>query len=254
MTFELVVCGSSGTHPGPGRNCSGYLLRTPGAKVMVDCGNGSTSVLQQEVAFEELDAVVITHRHHDHWADLVGLYYALRFHPDGPREIDVHAPAGTRDFVAQLLSDDAAAIFEQVCRFHDATPGGHVTIGDLDLTFADSEHVVPTVAVRAEHGGAVLAYSSDSSGGPALVEIARGADLFLCEASWLGHPDEWPQGVHLTARGAGEHGRIAEVDHLLLTHMWPTNDRDRALDEAREAYGDGPLDLAEDGQIWQVGR
>lgn len=253
MSFELVVCGSAGTHPGAGRACSGYLVRSADTRVMLDCGNGSTSLLQRETAIDALDAVVISHRHHDHWADLIGIYYALRFHADGPRSIDVYAPPGTHPFIAQILSDDAAAVFDDVCEFHDVGDGDAVTVGDLDLRFTHSEHVVPTVSVRVEHGGAALAYSSDSAGGPQLIEAARDADLFLCEASWLGRPDDWPEGVHLTARGAGQHGRAAEVGRLLVTHLWPSNDRDVARRDASEAFGDGPVELAEDGQTWQVG-
>lgn len=253
MTFELVVCGSSGTHPGPGRACSGYLLRTDDTRIMLDCGNGSTALMQRETAIDDLDAVIVSHRHHDHWADLIGIYYALRFHPDGQRSIDVYAPAGTKEFAAQLLSDDAAAVFDEVCIFHDVAPGDELTIGDLDLRFARSEHVVPTLSVRVEHDGAVLAYSSDSAGGPELIEVARDADIFLCESSWLGHPSDWPEGVHLTARGAGEHARIAEVGHLLLTHVWPQNDRELVRREAEEAFGEGRLDLADDGQTWRIG-
>ncbi len=253
MSFELVVCGSAGTHPGPGRACSGYLLRTAGTRVMLDCGNGSTALMQQETAIEDLDAVVVSHRHHDHWADLIGVYYALRFHPDGQRSIDVYAPPGTREFVAQLLSDDAAAVFDEVCIFHDIAAGDALTIGDLALSFTHSEHVVPTVSVRAEHDGEVLAYSSDSAGGPELIETARDADIFLCEASWVGDREDWPDGVHLTAGGAGEHARAAGVGRLLLTHLWPGNDREVARWEAADAFGDGPLHLVDDGQIWQVG-
>lgn len=252
MSLELVVCGSAGTHPGAGRACSGYLLRTPGARVMLDCGNGSTLRLQRHTPIDELDAVVITHRHHDHWADLVGIYYALRYHPEGQRSIDVYAPPGTRPFVAQLLSDDAAAVFGDVCAFHEVSPGDRVTVGDVELAFTRSEHVVPTVSVRAEHDGAVMVYSSDSAGGSQLIDTARGADLFLCEASWVGDAEDWPEGVHLTARGAGEHARAADVGRLLLTHLWPSNDRDRTRREAAAAF-DGPLDLADDGQTWQVG-
>lgn len=252
MSFELLVCGASGTYPGRGRACSGYLLRTADTRVMLDCGNGSTSLMQRETAIDALDAVIITHRHHDHWADLVGIYYALRYHPEGQRSIDVYAPPGTQEFVAQLFSRDSAELFDEVCEFHDVEDGDTVTIGDLDLRFAASEHVVPTVSVRVEHAGAVLTYSSDSAGGQELVDIARGADVFLCEASWLGDPDDWPDGVHLTAREAGEHARRAGVGRLVLTHLWPQNDRDLAHREAAKAF-DGPVDVADDGRVWQVG-
>lgn len=253
MTFELLVCGSAGTHPGPGRACSGYLFRTEDTTLLADCGNGSTATLQHHVALTDLDAIVLSHRHHDHWADLVGLYYALRFQPDGARSIDVYAPQGTAAFIKQLLSDDAAATFDEVCRFHDVGPGDRLSIGDIELSFHDSPHAVPTVAMRLEHHDGVAAYSGDSGGGPGVVAAARGADLFLCEASWTGSADERPEGLHLTAGGAGELARAAGARRLVLTHLWPSNDRESALREARDAFPDGHVELAEDGAVLVVG-
>ncbi|HEX2028422.1 MAG TPA: MBL fold metallo-hydrolase [Nitriliruptorales bacterium] len=252
MSFDVVVLGSAGTHPGPGRVCSGYLFRTDRTRVVVDCGNGSTSNLYRILPLEQLDAVILTHRHHDHCADLIGLYYALRFHPDGERSIDVLAPPGTAPFLAQMLSDDAAQRFHEVCCFRDVAHGDHVTIGDLDFTFFDSPHAVPSVAVRAEHRGGVATYSGDSGGGPSLQEAARDADLFLCEATWTGDPEQYPPELHLTASEAGATAQAAGVRQLVLTHLYPTNDRERALSEAQERF-DGSVELADDLMVYRVG-
>ncbi len=251
MSLDVVVLGSAGTHPAPGRACSGYLLRSGATHVMVDCGNGSSGNLQRFVAVEELDALVISHRHPDHCVDLIGMYFALRFHPDGPRHLDVYAPEGTDDFLASLVPESEAT-FRELCRFHAIGPGDRLDVGPVTLRLYDSVHSVPTVAVRAEADGAVLTYSADSAGGPSLVEAATDADLFLCEATWLGEPSDWPEGVHLTATGAGEVARSAGVARLVLTHLWPRNDRAAARAQAEDAYG-GPIELAEDRAVLHVG-
>lgn len=250
MTFELVVLGSSGTHVGPGRVCSGFLLRTATTQVVIDCGNGSLSNLFLHTDLTDVDALIISHRHPDHCIDLISAYYALRFHPDGPAHLDVHAPSGTADFLAQLVPESADD-FREVCRFSDVAAGDRLDVGDITFEFFQSVHVVPTVAVRATNEGRTLVYSSDSAGGEELEEAARDADLFVCEATWTGDPDDWPGGLHLTARGAAELGRRAGVRQLALTHIAPYVDRDRSRVEAEEAFG-GEVILIDDGDVLDV--
>lgn len=250
--LELVVLGASGTHPGAGRACSGYLVRTPSTNLVLDMGNGSTTRLYEHVGPEDVDAIVISHPHADHCVDLIGFYYALRFHPDAPLTVDVHAPAGTERFLAQLVASDSETRFGDICRFHDAEPGGHIEVGDLRVTFFPSIHVVPTVSVRVEHDGVVVTYSADSAGGESLEQAARDADLFVCEASWQGDPSDYPEGLHLTATGAGAVARSAGAKSLLLTHVWPRNDRDTVRAEAEAAFG-GPVEFAEDRDVWRIG-
>ena len=248
MTLEVVVLGSAGTHPGPGRACSSYLFRTGDAHVLVDCGNGSSANLLRLHDVVDLDAIVITHAHHDHFADLIGLYYALRFHATGQRSVDVYAPPGLDAPITGLLTGDSAATFGDVCRLHTVAPGDALRFGSLTLHLHRSRHSIATVSVRAESDGAVIAYSSDSAGGPDLVEAARGADLFVCEATWLGRQEDWPDDVHLTASQAGNVAREAGARRLALTHLWPANDRERARADAQETFG-APVELLEDGQV-----
>lgn len=250
--LEVVVLGSSGTRPGPGRACSGYLFRTPETNVVVDLGYGASMNLYQLVKPEDLDAVILSHEHPDHCVDLIGTYYALRFHPDGPRSVDVHAPPGTGDFLGQLLSGDSSSTFPDVCRFNDAEPGDLLEIGDLEIRLFASLHVVPTISVRVRHEDVVVTYSADSAGGTWLREAARDADLFICEATWVGDGSDKPEGVHLTASGAGRIAREAGARQLVLTHIYPGTDHDRTQREASSAYG-GDVALAQDGQVWRVG-
>lgn len=251
MTFELVVLGSSGTHPGPGRLCSGFLVRTATTRVVLDIGNGTLANLLRHTHVGEVDVIVITHRHPDHCADLIGAYYAMRFHPDGEQHVDVLAPAGTLDFVAQWLPESRDDLTER-CRFTDVAAGDRHEVGDVVLTFHESPHVVPTVAVRVESGGRVLAYTSDTGGGGGIEEAASGADLLLCEATWSGDPEDWPSGLHLTGSGAGRLARAAGVARLALTHVAPYVSREQVREEAAAAFG-SEVTLVEDGDVLDIG-
>lgn len=251
MALELTILGSAGSRTGPGRACSGYLVTAGDTRVMLDCGNGSTANLQRHMPFDELDAVVITHRHADHCVDLIGMYYGLKFHQEGARHVPLYAAPEVLDMLTAMLSRDSAFEFKEAFPTTHVDAGDRFTVGDIEFELFASRHPVPTVSVRMQAEGKVLTYSSDSYGGPELLAAARDADLFLCEATWQGDLEDHPAGIHLTARAAGEVAREAGVGHLLLTHLWPDMDRDVSLEQCAETF-DGPLDLAEDNQVWVV--
>ena len=251
MTFDLTVLGSAGSHTGPGLACSGYLVRANGTQLLIDCGNGASANLQRLTRFDELDAILITHRHVDHCVDLVGMFYALRFHPEGPRSVDLYAAPEVLDVLTGLLSADSALEFREVFHVKEVTGGDSLEIGPMQVDLADSIHPVPTVSVRVRAEGKSIVYSSDSAGGPDLVELARGASLFLCEATWQGDAADYPPDMHLTARDAGRIGAEAEVERLVLTHILGSLDRSVTLEEARETFS-GDLTLAQDLRSWVV--
>ena len=108
-------------------------------------------------------------------------------------------------------------------------------------------HPVETFGFRVEHAGWRLAYSADTGESEALVRLAAGADVLLCEASFLDGQDTRPD-LHLTARQAAAHAARAGVGQLVLTHLVPWNDRNRTLAEADGIYR-GPLSLATSGLV-----
>jgi ribonuclease BN (tRNA processing enzyme) len=260
VSLAVTVLGSAGSHPGVGRLCSGLLVRgrTADGRVthlVIDAGNGSTANLQRHVALTDLDAVVITHRHVDHCIDLASAQYALRFDTDflaTGRRIPVHAADGVAELLRGLSSgEDPDGGIDRVLAFDRVAGGDTRTVGPLAVAFADAVHPVPAVSVRVEHDGRVLVVSGDTAGDDALVALARGADLFVCEATWTGRADDHPPGLHLTAEGAAAIARAAGVGRLVLTHLAGATDRTRALAEARAVF-DGPIDLAEDLATYPV--
>jgi ribonuclease BN (tRNA processing enzyme) len=249
MDIELTVCGSSGSHTGPGRVCSGYLLRADGTNILVDAGNGSTANLQRFVTLHELDAVVVSHRHVDHCVDLIGSFYALRFDPTYGRQLPLYAAPEVHEALTSLLTRDTALLFDEVFVHHEVKPGDELDLGPFHFRFFDSIHPVPTVSMRIEVGGKTIAYSADSAGGPELVECARDVDLFLCDATWHGDADQHPPDIHLTARDAGRVATEAGAKRLVLAHVAGNLDPMVSVEQARETF-DGPVEAALDLRSW----
>jgi ribonuclease BN (tRNA processing enzyme) len=252
MTVTVTVLGSAGSHTGVGRVCSGYLLEADGLALLLDAGNGATANLQRFRRLPDLDAIVISHRHVDHCIDLIGCYYNLRFDPSFTGRMPLYAAAEVHELLTGLLSGDAPMSFDDLFAHQQVGHGDELAIGPARLRFARSLHPVPTVSTRIEVEGRTIVYSGDSAGGPDLVEIARGADLFVCEATWAGDPGQYPPDIHLTGAQAGAVATAAGVGRLVLTHIAGGTDRAAVLAEARQAF-DGPIQLAEDLERLPVG-
>lgn len=253
MSLSVHVTGSAGTHPGPGRACSGYLVEAAPpdghgrtTRLLLDCGNGSLANVQRVCDLGEIDAVLISHLHPDHFVDLFGLYYALRFHPGGPRQVPVYAPAGAEDLLRALLTAEATAHLPDVLGLRTVAAGDTLDVGSLRVALSAANHPVETVAARIEGGGRTIAYSGDSHVADDVVAAARDADLFICDASWLERMGPHPSGIHCTGVEAGRMAADAGAARLLVTHVVPSNNSAEVAAEAATSY-DGDIGIAEDG-------
>lgn len=247
MSLQFTVIGSSGTHPAYGRVCSSYLLDDGNHRLLLDAGNGSLSNLTQVLDLTELDGVIISHLHPDHFVDLVSMAYALRFHPSGPLTVPVWGPAGTREMLTRHLDADSRERFDENLRVLEVTPHSRITMAELEVELFPSNHPAGAMSMRVAAGGAVVAYSGDSGGSEALVDCARDADLFVCDATWSVQDGPHPEGLHLTGDGAGRYAARAGAKRLLVTHVGPYADRVQVAAEAAAAF-DGETLLADDLQ------
>ncbi|WP_031477349.1 MBL fold metallo-hydrolase [Streptomyces bicolor] len=236
MPLTLTVLGTASPYPGPGRNCSGYLVRGGGAEVWVDAGTGTFAELQRHTDPARLSAIWISHLHADHSADLLAAFYGLAYGgltPDAP--IPVYAPKDCARRLAGFLGRADVDFLSGVLDFHALFDGHTVRHGDLLLTSCAVAHDVEAYGLRAEHDGRVLAYSGDSGPCPALTELARDADLFLCEADIDEHRDG--EQVHLTPEDAGTAACQAGARQLVVTHVGPTLTPEVATSRAAAAFG-----------------
>ena len=224
-----------------------YLLEAEGFRLLVDLGTGSFGPLQRYVDLAGIDAICVSHLHADHCLDLHIYRVARQYGPAGLMPpIPVYGPAGTAERIALVNSADGDAGLRERFTFGTLTPGTR-EIGPFRITNAHMNHPVETFGFRVEHDGWTLAYSADTGESEALTDLARNADLLLCEAAFLDGLDH-PPGVHLSGRQAGEHAAKAGAGALMLTHLVAGNDPDRSLAEASAAYP-GPLSRARPGLV-----
>ncbi|MBO0851013.1 MAG: MBL fold metallo-hydrolase [Pseudonocardia sp.] len=260
--MELTVLGCSGSGPGPDSPSSGYLVRVGERALTLDLGNGALGALHRYLEPFDLDALVLSHLHPDHCADVASLVVYRRYHPAPPypaagRRLPVYGPAETADRLGALCSasaDERAG--EDLSDVFEFRPLAPLTVGSPDevagvaMSACRAVHPCESYAVRLEHGGRSLAYSGDTGACDALVDLARGADVLLCEATWP-HTSSRPPGVHLSGREAGEHAAAAGVGRLLLTHVQVWFDAAVLLAEAKSAF-DGPVELVTAGTTYRV--
>lgn len=202
----------------------------------MDAGPGSLANLQRHLAVEDLDAILISHSHPDHWSDIEHFAVAARYVTPRP-PIPVFAAEGIRE----LTRIGAAG---EVLDWHQVREGDEVSVGAIGISFSRTEHPVTTLAMRVEGGGRALGYSADSGPEWGLDALGPGLNLALCEATFLS--DREGSLPHMSAREAGRSGRHAGVDRLVITHLWPRTDRDAARAEAEAAFG-SPVTVAAAG-------
>ncbi|HEX9992610.1 MAG TPA: MBL fold metallo-hydrolase [Acidimicrobiales bacterium] len=235
MGLSITVLGCDGTYAGPGGACSGYLVEGGGTAVWLDAGPGTLANLQRHVGLADVDAVVVSHGHPDHWLELPVFHNALKYGL-GRKGFPVYAPRAVRRQADSLGSTKGTFDWRVV------GDGDEATIGGLSFRFSRTDHPVETLGVRVDGDGRSLAYSADTSDGWSLGELGPGVDLAVCEATLLA--DREGTAPHLSGRQAGAMAKAAGVARLVLTHLWPTSDPDRHRAEAEAAFG-GPVEVAE---------
>ncbi len=251
MALSITVLGCSGSYSGPGLACTGYLVSSPGARVWLDAGPGTMANLQRHCSLADLDAVVITHQHCDHWTDLALAFTAFRHYmgdgPEGAGPLMVYGTTGTRELARALVGkDDLAPTFD----WYPISSDDRVVIADQQWRFSRTDHPVETLAPRVDCGGRSFAFSADTAPGWSFDRLGRGIHLALCEATFT-EADRHRDTPHLSARQAGEMAAASGIRKLLLTHFAPGSDTAAMVREASEAFG-RPVGMVEQDRSYQV--
>jgi ribonuclease BN (tRNA processing enzyme) len=220
---RLTVVGCSPAWPNPGGAQSGYLVESGGRSILLDCGPGVLARLRETELWPSVDAIVVSHFHLDHFGDLVpwawgALYLEGRGDPPPRPELWVHAGGRTmlEHFGGLLGFPD---MFDRVFSVFEYAADAEFRAGGCSVAATKVPHYrMDAFAFRVSAEGKALAYSADSGPSRALVEAARGTDLFVCEATLRsGEADGLPRG-HLSFDEAVAAFEESGARDLLVTH------------------------------------
>lgn len=244
-SLKVTVLGCSGSYAAPGTACTGYLVQSGGANVLLDCGPGVLANLQRHLSVDQLDAVVLTHCHPDHWVELPILRTVFTWFL-GRRGVPVYGTAETREMNRVVCGGEEPEAFDWTV----IDAASKLTIGDQRWSFSLTDHPVETLAVRVDVGGRSFAFSSDTGPAWSIASLGPGLDLAIVEASYTKARE--PEGIqHLSARQAGAQARAAGVKRLVLTHQLPGSDIEAHAAEGAQAFG-GPVLVASEHSVYEV--
>lgn len=222
MVAEITVLGSGTRVLLRERSMSGYAVRRPDFFVLLDCGGGVIRrALEAGLPILHVEAILFSHLHLDHVADLPALLWAL----DGEgqqradRPLRLFGPPGIADFFARLRQVYGSWIDQlPVPVFVHEVQRERFTLGPWQIETLPMFHGIPANGYRLETEGKILAYTGDTGFCEEVVALARHADWMISECSF---PDGHAMPTHLTAGEAGQLAAKAECKQVLLTHFYP---------------------------------
>ena len=248
--MKLTVLGGAGGWPPAGGACSGYLIEHEGFRLLVDPGYAIVPRLLELTPAETIDAVLVSHGHPDHVADVNPLLRARVMREAPAPSLPAYA---LPDALTRVLALDQAESVKGACDWHVFEAGEAFTIGPFGVDSRLLPHFVPNAGVRISAAGRSITYTGDAGPTDDLVELAGGTDILLAEAT---HVDSVPAGSAGNLNSAREVGRQANragAARLILTHLWPGTDHTAAREAARRDY-DSEIDVAVSGLVVDLAR
>jgi len=261
--MRLTVLGKSPSWQDVDGACSGYLIQTNSASLLLDCGSGVFGKLRRYLDYAALDAILISHLHADHFLDLFPYAYALTVGPrwlppqpvETPPRPKLFGPKGLRETMRAIAGawGPDEQLIENAFDVEEYDVNSTLTIGDLHLRFALVPHYVTTHAVdfHSNEGSQRMTFSADCRPNEELVSFARNTDLLLCEATVPTAQTESGDRGHLTPGEAGELSAQAGAKRLVLTHISDELDYTKAISAAGQAFG-GPVEIATEGAVFNL--
>jgi ribonuclease BN (tRNA processing enzyme) len=249
--LRVTVLGKSPSWQDVGGACSGYLVQERDTALLLDCGNGVFGKLRERLDYTDVDAVVLSHLHADHFLDLVPYANALTYGPRDARPI-LHAPPGSRDAFRRVCGTwGPEDLIEKAFDVSEYAVDDRLEVGGLGVRFTEVRHFTTTHAVEITGAdGGRFTFGADTGPTDALPAFARGTDLLFVESTIAEPEPEGPRG-HMTPREAGEHARAAGARRVVLTHISDEMDVEGAVRAAAAGFG-GPVELAREGASYDV--
>ncbi len=256
MTFmRMTVLGCSGSVAGPDSPASGYLLTAPDTPpLVIDFGPGVLGALQRHADPGEV-SILLSHLHADHCLDIPGLLVWRRYSPNRPEgRVPLYGPSDAAQRLGVASAECAGEVDDvsDTLDVHALTDGGDFRFGALSVCSRRVNHPPEAYGFRiTSDSGRTFVYTGDTGMCDEVVDLARGADVLLAEASWTHDPAARPENMHLSGTEAGQVAARAGVGELLLTHIPPWTSREDVIAEAKAEYS-GPVHAVSAGDVYRI--
>jgi len=245
---KLTVLGGAGAWPPAGRACSGYLVEHAGFRLLLDPGYATLPRLLELLPADAIDAVLISHGHPDHVADLNPLLRSRALRDDPAAPLPTYALPGA---LSAVLALDRPGLLDRAYELHEFEAGDAFRIGPFEVQSRLLPHFLPNAGLRLTATGRSLTYTGDAGPTEDLVKLADGTDLLLAEASHVEHvPDDAARWLN-SALEVGRQALHAHAGRLVLTHLFPGTDPSAARSAAARSYAER-IDVAEPGLVVEI--
>ena len=238
--MRLTFLGTGSAMPSPTRLQSSLLVESGDHTLLVDCGSGAAHRLAQaDISHNAVDAVLLTHTHLDHVADLSTLIKA-RWLDDTP-DLTVYGPPGTGEVVETLLGVDDLTERADVDVTELDRGGEAFELGPHRISYTETTHSAVCFAYRF---GDRLTISGDTAPDESVFGLADGSEILIHECAF---PDGVDSAGHSTPTELKEGIEAISVDRVFLTHLFPDTEPHRAELEATVGEAvDGPVSVPDD--------
>lgn len=232
MKLKITVLGCLGAYPYQGQGTSSYLLESDGFQLLLDAGSTTLVNLEEHLDPLTLDAVILSHYHYDHIADLGVLQYYRQLYPV-MEPTPVLPIYGHTDDPVHFEALNLPGISEAVPYFE----AEELKLGPFLVTFMKTIHPVPCYAMRfvEEKTGKIFVFTGDSGYLESFVDFAKDADVFLAD-TYLFEGNE-KHHAHFTSKESGEIAKAANVKKLILTHLPQHGSLEELKQQAEAAAG-----------------
>jgi ribonuclease BN (tRNA processing enzyme) len=246
---SVTFLGTGDAFGSGGRLQTCFHVRTRDIAFLIDCGATACLAMKRAgLTHADVDAVLLSHFHADHFAGLPFLIIEGRV-IGRASPLSIAGPAGLHERVREATEVLFPGAGETMPRFpieyleYGDSTGAIITLGKhTRITTWPVTHAPATQphALRIETGDRIIAYSGDTEWNPNLIDVARGADLFICEVSSF----DGPTGIHLDYPTLLRHRSAFDCRRFVLTHMG-----DDVLDNAGAVAAGLDATLAYDGLV-----
>lgn len=242
--MKLTVIGEWGGYPSANGATSAYLVEKDGFTLVIDMGSGALSKLQNYKKIMDIDAVILSHYHHDHVADIGVLQYArlVEFYLTGSEQVlPIYGHIEDEMGFKSLTHDYTEGI--------SYDPNEELNIGPFSITFLKTDHSVACFGMRITDGESVLVYTADTSYKYEWVEFSEHADVIITDCNFYADQNGSDAG-HMNSSEGAQIAEQANIKTLILSHLPQYGNRQQLIEEAKE-YFNGNVHLAYEGLTWE---